>query len=303
MRTPPVPLTLLVLAAGRGSRFGGLKQLAPVNDAGETILHYSVYDAVRAGFSKVVFVIRKEMEQVFRESISFRCDRDVEVAYAFQELSCVPSDFAAPHGRIKPWGTLHATLIGADLIDGPFAVINADDFYSAESYGVLAQHLQYGSPNGAMVGFPLRNTLSDFGPVSRGVCRVDAEGFLLSTVEMTKIVRDGPFALSLEGEGSGARLSGDEIASMNMWGFTPSTREHLRQSFRDFLEASGSDLKAESYLPDAVNRIVSGGMERLKVLRTDGVWFGITYPQDYPHVVQNIRDLTRNGRYPERLWS
>lgn len=295
--------TLLVLAAGMGSRYGGLKQVAAVNAAGEGLVDYSVYDAMRAGFGKVVFVIRKDIEAAFKGSVGKNFEHHLDVAYAFQELDSLPAGFTPPQGRTKPWGTLHATLIGAAAIEGPFAVINADDFYGAESYRVLAEHLQRDAANCAMVGFTLRNTLSDFGPVSRGVCHVDENGLLLSTVERTDIVRDGTGARSLEQGGSGIRLSGDEIVSMNMWGFTPAIVPFLQRDFHDFLEACGSELKAESYLPKAVNRIVSEGQARVDVLRTNAMWFGMTYPQDHAHVVESIRDLTAQGKYPEKLWT
>lgn len=295
--------TLLVLAAGMGSRYGGLKQVAAVNSAGEGLVDYSVYDAARAGFGKVVFVIRKDIEAAFKGSVGKNFEGHLDVAYAFQELDSLPAGFTPPHGRTKPWGTLHATLIGAALIEGPFAVINADDFYGRESYTVLAQHLQRDPADCAMVGFNLRNTLSDFGPVSRGVCSVNEKGQLRGTVERTDIIRDGAGARSLEQGGSGIELSGDEIVSMNMWGFTPAIVPLLQGDLHDFLEACGSDLKAESYLPKAVNRIVSEEEARVDVLRTSEAWFGMTYPQDHAHVVESIRDLTGRGNYPEKLWT
>jgi len=302
LRTAAGSPTLIVLAAGMGSRYGGLKQIAPVGQAGEAIVDYSVYDSVRAGFGKVVFVIRKEIEQLFRESVGSRLEQYVEVDYAFQELDSLPPGFPVPPGRIRPWGTLQATLVGAELTYGPFAVINADDFYGAESYRTLARRLRDDSTHCAMVGFRLRNTLSDFGPVSRGVCRVDDDGVLLNVVEMTEIVRDGTGAQTVEAAGHEISLSGDEIVSMNMWGFTPAIVEQLRSSFHKFLEVYGSDLKAESYLPEAIDRMVSRGQTRVKVLLTDDAWCGITYPQDYEHVLQSIRGLTREGKYPEKLW-
>ncbi len=293
--------TLLVLAAGMGSRYGGLKQVVPVNAAGDTIVDYSAFDAVRAGFGKVVFVIRKEIEQAFKATIGTRFEQRMSVAYAFQELDSLPPGFAVPQGRTKPWGTLHATVIGAEQIDGPFAVINSDDFYGAESYRVLSQHLQNDPVNCAMVGFTLRNTLSDFGSVSRGVCSVDGNGLLLNTLEKTDIVRDGSGARSVE-DGSDVKLSGDEIVSMNMWGFTPAVVPLLSRAFLDFLKECGSDLKAEAYLPKAVNHMVIDGKVRVQVLRTSDTWCGVTYPQDHAHVVETLARLTRQGKYPESLW-
>jgi NDP-sugar pyrophosphorylase family protein len=294
--------TLVVLAAGMGSRYGGLKQVAPVNATGDTIVDYSVYDAVRAGFDKVVFVIRKEIAGAFKATIGARFKQHLEIAYAFQELDSLPPGFAMPNGRTKPWGTLHATLIGAEKIIGPFAVINADDFYGAESFRVLSQHLQQDAAHCAMVGFTLRNTLSDFGSVSRGVCSVDGNGLLLSTVEKTKIVRDGSSARSVEANGEEIMLSGDEIVSMNMWGFTPAVVPLLRQAFLAFLQECGSDLKVEAYLPKAMNHMVVDEGVRVDVLRTNDTWCGVTYPEDHAHVVDTIVNLTREGKYPEKLW-
>ena len=289
--------TLLVLAAGMGSRYGGLKQVVPVNAAGDTIVDYSVYDAVRAGFGNVVFVIRKEIEGAFKATIGARFKQHLEMAYAFQELDSLPPGFTVPKGRTKPWGTMHATLIGAEKIDGPFAVINADDFYGAESFRVLASHLQSDPVNCAMVGFTLRNTLSDFGSVSRGVCSIDGNGLLLSALETTDIVRDGMGARDHE-----IRFTGDEIVSMNMWGFTPAVVPALKRAFVKFLQECGSDPKAESYLPKAVNHLVAAGQVRVKVLRTNETWCGVTYPEDHAHVAEIISALTSEGKYPEKLW-
>lgn len=294
--------TLLVLAAGMGSRYGGLKQVVPVNGAGDAIVDYSVFDAVRAGFGKVIFVIRKDIEQVFRERVGSRLSESVEVDYAFQELDSLPSGFAVPSGRTKPWGTLQATLVGAQKIDEPFAVINADDFYGAESYRVLADHLRRDTVHSAMVGFPLRKTLSQFGPVARGVCTVSDDGRLTGTVEMTKIVADGDGARSIADDEPEVKLSGDEIVSMNMWGFPGAIVESLRAQFREFLEAHGSELKSEAYLPEAVNRVIASGRERVDVLRTNDAWCGMTYADDHEHVVQSLRELTEQGVYPDKLW-
>jgi dTDP-glucose pyrophosphorylase len=294
--------TLIILAAGMGSRYGGLKQIVPVNQAGETIVDYSVYDAVRAGFGKVVFVIRKEIEQAFKEVVGAKYDDRIEVAYAFQELDDLPLGFTVPIGRTKPWGTLQATLVGAELTREPFGVINADDFYGQGSFRMLAQQLRHAPLNCSMIGFPLRKTLSDFGPVSRGICTVNDDGLLVSTVEMTKIVRDGTGARSIGGDGPEIKLSGDEIVSMNMWGFTSSVVEQLQRYFFDFLTAHRSDLTAESYLPEAVNRMVSEGLAKVEVLSAEDAWCGVTYPEDHAHVVETIHGLTLQGKYPGRLW-
>lgn len=294
--------TLLVLAAGMGSRYGGLKQIDSVGPNGETIVDYSIYDALRAGFAKVVFVIRKDIEQIFRMTVGARFERRVEVEYVFQELHNLPLGFSVPAGRSKPWGTLHAVLSAAEAINEPFAVINADDFYGAEGYRSLAQHLRSDLPSYAMVGFVLRNTLSDFGPVSRGVCQVDGNAFLQGIVELKNIVRDGTHAMNTGATGQVTRLSGDEVVSMNMWGFTPSIFEQLREQFRKFLERSGSDLSSESYLPGAVNELVIAHQTRVRVLRTNDLWCGITYRGDHARIVESIGNLIRDGLYPKGLW-
>ena len=294
--------TLLILAAGMGSRYGGLKQVDPVGPSGETIVDYSIYDALRGGFAKVIFVIRKDIERSFRMKVGARFERHVDVEYVFQELDKLPPGFSVPAGRIKPWGTLHAALAAAGTINEPFAVINADDFYGAESYRSLARHLQSDLLNYAMVGFVLRNTLSDFGPVSRGVCQVDGDDFLRNIVELTNIVRDGAHARNTDAAGRVTNLSGDEVVSMNMWGFTPYIFEQLRETFQKFLGRRGSDLSSESYLPSAVNELVLAGRAHVKVLRTNDSWCGVTYCEDHPHVVERISQLIRNGFYPKRLW-
>jgi UTP-glucose-1-phosphate uridylyltransferase len=294
--------TLLVLAAGMGSRYGGLKQIEPVGPGGETIIDYSVYDALRAGFRKLVFVIRKNIEQEFRHIFGARFEKSVAVEYAYQELDQLPPGFEVPAGRSKPWGTAHAILVTEGVIHEPFAVINADDFYGAEGYRVLARHLQSGSPDYAMVGFVLRNTLSDFGSVARGVCQVSGDGYLQDVVEMTKIERDGAQARNTDAAGQVTMLTGDEVVSMNMWGFTPRIFGHLREYFEKFLELHSADVKAECFIPSAVNELVLTGRARVKVLPTNDSWFGITYREDHPRVVASISRLIQGGTYPERLW-
>jgi len=299
MTTP----TLLVLAAGMGSRYGGLKQIDPVGPGGETIMDYSVYDALRAGFGKLVFVIRKDIEEPFRETIGARFEERVPVEYVFQELDKLPAGFSVPTGRTKPWGTTHAILMAADVIHEPFAMINADDFYGAESYRVLAGHLQSGSADYAMVGFVLRNTLSAFGSVARGVCRVNGDGYLEGVTELTSIARDGSGAKNTDPAGAVTRLTGDEPVSMNMWGFTAGTFEQLEDSFHKFLELHGMEQKSECYIPNTVGELVSAGRARVRVLRSNDSWFGVTYREDRPHVVESISQLIRAGLYPERLWA
>jgi UTP-glucose-1-phosphate uridylyltransferase len=296
---------LLVLAAGMGSRYGGLKQMEPVGPSGETIIDYSVYDALCAGFGKIVFVIRREIEQSFREIVGARFEKQAVVEYVFQELDRLPSGFHAPAGRTKPWGTTHAILCAADAIHEPFAVINADDFYGAEGYRLLAQHLTSGTSDYAMAGFILRNTLSDFGSVARGICRVSENGMLESVKELTHIERDetdGSAAKNTDAAGQVTRLTGDEIVSMNMWGFTPQVFAGLQDYFGKFLEEKSSDLKAECYLPSAVNTLVANGEARVKVLPSQDAWFGVTHRADHARVVAGIDRLIRSGAYPERLW-
>jgi hypothetical protein len=300
---PTTPPALLVLAAGMGTRYGGLKQIDPVGPGGETIIDYSIYDALRAGFGKVVFVIRKDIEQAFKQAVGARFERHIAVEYVFQELDKLPLGFSVPAGRTRPWGTLHAVLMATEAIDEPFAVINADDFYGAEGYRMLAHYLQSGTANYAMVGFVLRNTLSDFGSVSRGVCRVDDNCFLQGIVELTNIESDGMHARNTDPTGLITTLSGDEVVSMNMWGFTPHVFGQFREHFQRFLRSSGPDITSECYLPSTVNELVLTGQARIKVLRTNDSWAGVTYREDRPRVVETIRRLVDRGDYPNRLWS
>jgi dTDP-glucose pyrophosphorylase len=295
--------TLLVLAAGLGSRYGGLKQIDPVGPDGETIIDYSIFDALRAGFGKLVFIIRKDIEEAFKETLGARFEKRVAVEYVYQELDTLPPGFSVPAGRTKPWGTTHAVLMAADAIDEPFAVINADDFYGAESYRVLAQHLQTGTDDYAMVGFVLRNTLSEFGAVSRGICQVDSNNMLERVVEMTSIVGDGDSAVNTDATGLQTRLTGNEGVSMNMWGFTPYVFTQLQQQFRIFLERNQTEMRAECYLPTAINELVVSGQARVRVLRSQDAWFGVTNREDRPRVVDSIGQLIRDGSYPQSLWS
>jgi UTP-glucose-1-phosphate uridylyltransferase len=295
--------TLLIMAAGMGSRYGGLKQIDPIGPNGESILEYSIYDALRAGFGKVVFIIRKDIEQVFKETMGSRFEAHIPVEYVFQEIDNLPPGFTVPAGRTKPWGTTHAVLMAAEAIHEPFAVINADDFYGAKSYQVLAQHLQIGTPDYAMAGFVLRETLSDFGSVARGVCRVNPEGYLEGVDELISIERHDEHATNTDATGRVTSLTGDEIVSLNMWGFTPHIFPQLHSEFRAFLETSGADLKAECYLPKAVNQLIAQGQARVKVLRSDGAWFGVTYREDRPHVAEAIGRLVGANLYPKKLWS
>jgi hypothetical protein len=299
--------TLLILAAGMGSRYGGLKQIDPVGPHGEAILDYSVYDALRAGFGKVVFVIRRQIEQAFRETVGVRFEDRVQVDYVFQELDQLPPGFTVPTGRVKPWGTTHALLAASDVIHEPFAVINADDFYGAAGYQLLADYLRGSTEDYAMAGFLLRNTLSDFGSVARGVCKVDSGGFLEEIVELTHIERNGSSGHDLSARNTDATglvtsLTGNEVVSMNMWGFRPDVFGQLRQQFEHFLAQHGTEAGSEIYLPNSVNALIHSGNARVKVLPTQGGWLGVTYRDDRPHVVEGIARLIREGVYSERLW-
>ena len=294
--------TLLIMAAGMGSRYGGLKQIDSIGPGGLTILDYSIFDALRAGFGKIVFVIRKDIEKAFHEAIGSRFEAHLPVEYVFQEIDSLPQGFAVPAGRTKPWGTTHAVLMAAEVIHEPFAVINADDFYGAEGYQVLARHLASGTHEDAMVGFILRETLSDFGSVARGVCRCNAEGYLDGIEELTGIERDGDHARNTDAASRVTNLTGDETVSLNMWGFTPRIFPQLRRLFSSFLESNGADLKAECYLPKALNQLVAEGQDRVKVLRSRSAWFGVTYREDRPHVTEAIGRFVAAGLYPEQLW-
>ncbi|MCU0502344.1 MAG: nucleotidyltransferase [Anaerolineae bacterium] len=301
--------TLLVLAAGIGSRYGGLKQADPVGPSGELIIHYSVYDALRAGFGKVVFLIRRDIEEAFRERVGRDVERQVDVTYAYQELGNLPPGFAIPAGRVKPWGTGHAVLCCRDAVTTNFAAINADDFYGAESYRVLAGYLKAardtaGALQYSMVGYVLSNTLSEHGHVARGVCQVGPDGYLQAIKERLHIE---PFADGVkfqEADGSWTPVSGESVVSMNMWGFTPSFFDELAAHFPRFLEQSAANpLKAEFLLPDIVGDLVQEGHTRVKVLPTPERWFGVTYQADRPRVQVAVAELIAQGKYPARLWA
>jgi dTDP-glucose pyrophosphorylase len=294
--------TLLVLAAGMGSRYGGLKQIDPIGPGGETLMDYSVFDALRAGFNKLVFVIRRDIERPFKETIGRRFEERVAVDYVFQELDRLPAGFAPPPQRRKPWGTAHAILVAAEAVREPFAAINADDFYGADSFPLLSAHLEADAADYAMVGFVLRNTLSEFGSVARGVCRVGAAGFLEDIVELTRIERADRGAKYLDENSASQRLTGEEIVSLNMWGFSPQVFNQLESEFAVFLEKQAQEEKAEFFISSVVGHLVSTGKARVKVLRTPNSWFGITYREDRSLVVDGIRQLIEQGKYPERLW-
>lgn len=295
--------TLLVLAAGMGSRYGGLKQIDPVGPNGETIIDYSIFDAMRAGFGKLVFVIRKDIEQQFREIVGTRFEQRIAVEYVFQELDKLPAPYTLPAGRTKPWGTTHAIMMAENVIKEPFAAINADDFYGQNAYKTLAGHLTSGTPDYAMVGFTLKNTLSDHGSVARGVSQVDANNYLTHIVEMTKIERDGNAAKNTGADGQITKLTGDEPVSMNFWGFTPALFPQLNVAFERFMAKSGGEQKSECLIPATVGELVTSGQAKCKVLRSPDSWFGVTYREDRPIVVESIRKLIAKGDYPEKLWT
>jgi NDP-sugar pyrophosphorylase family protein len=284
-----MPLTLLVLAAGVGSRYGGLKQIDPVGPNGVTIIDYSIYDARRTGFDKLVFVIRREIEVAFKEIIGSRFEKRITVEYVFQDVP--------PH-RQKPWGTGDAILKAREVVHEPFAAINADDFYGRNSYHLLAEHLRAGGEDYAMVGFRLSNTLSEFGSVARGVCECDADGYLRSVTELTKVERADGGAVA-----DGRKVNGDEIVSMNLWGFTPAIFAQLEHLFAEFLRERGQQEKAEFFIPTAVNELIKHNEARVKVLPTSDSWFGVTYREDRRRVIESIRQLIARGEYPEKLWS
>lgn len=298
MATP----TLLVLAAGMGTRYGGLKVAEPVGPGGESIVDYSIFDAHRAGFGKVVFVVRRDTEDQFKQMAGARFGRHLAVEYVSQELNKIPSGFRVPPGRKMPWGTTHAVLAASSVLHEPFAVINVDDFYGADSFRTLAHHLQSATADYAMMGYVLRNTLSEFGAVARGVCQVTGRGYLEKIMELKSIERVGGHARSTDAEGRETKLTGDETVSMNMWGFTPQVFDPLRQRFEAFLRQNGSDLKAECYIPNSVSEMVVAGLAHVKVLRSSDAWFGVTYREDHSRAVDNIRRLIEGGYYPRHLW-
>jgi len=292
--------TLLILAAGMGSRYGGLKQLDPMGPSGQTMLDYAVQDAARAGFSKVVFVIRRDFEAAFRRQVGGRYADQVEVAYAFQAIDDLPEGFRAPEGRVKPWGTAHAVRAARAVVAEPFAVINADDFYGRAAYEEMAGHLSgledLGRLDLSMVGYRLDRTLSPHGSVNRGICRLNGDR-LQSVREYTDIRLDPDGILRGEPPSGGReRLEPEATVSMNFWGFTPALFQDLEAGFIRFLEARGGEAKSEYYIPAVVDDLISKGRE-CRVLPTESPWFGVTYPEDKPRVVECIRRLTEAGDY------
>ncbi len=299
--------TLLVLAAGMGSRYGGLKQMDPMGPNGETVLDYSVFDAIRAGFGKVVFIIREDFAEAFKQGVGGRFAGKIEVDYAFQRLDDLPTGFSVPDGRTKPWGTAHAVRAARDQVTTPFAVINADDFYGRDAYERAAKFLtEPAAANGkshyAVIGYPLKNTLSDHGDVNRGICDHDADGLLTEVEEYVAIEREEDGAVRGTGL-SGARkvLLDTAPVSMNFWAFTPDFFPQLEEEFTAFLKANASAEKAECYIPTVVDSLIRSGKADCRVIETTSHWFGVTYPDDKPHVVASINELIGSGQYPHKL--
>lgn len=297
-------LDLVVMAAGIGSRYGGLKQLDPVGPSGEGVIDYALYDAVKAGFDRIVFVIRHSIEADFKARFGHGLGKKVAQEYVYQELDAIPAGFTVPPERTKPWGTAHAVWLCKDVIKGPFGVVNADDFYGRESYSVLASFLKKADPaksHYCNVGFELRKTLSEFGTVARGVCEADSAKLLKSIVERVKLEKDGDGARFMDDGGQWQKVPGDTRVSMNMWGFTPTLFDLVGPGMNGFFKKKGQDLKAEYLLPTAVDELMKAGKADVKILETSSHWFGVTYREDKPGVVQSIMKLVDAGEYPRKV--
>lgn len=299
--------TLIIMAAGMGSRFGGLKQISPVGPAGEKIIDYSVYDAIRAGFGKVVFVIKHSIEQEFKETVGKTMESHIPVEYVYQELDALPEGYTVPEGRVKPWGTGHAVLCCRDVVREPFAVINADDYYGQECFRLLAEFLQ--TPQNdpirhcAMAGYLLKNTLTENGYVSRGICTVDAAGTLTGLTERTHIeLRNGQPMYTEDDGASWTALSPEDVVSMNCWAFPAGTLEAFESRFRAFLDEKGREMKSEFYLPFAVNSMLEDGEADVQVRLTHDKWYGMTYAADHEMVRAALAQMTADGIYPAHLW-
>ncbi|MBI9098322.1 MAG: nucleotidyltransferase [Spirochaetaceae bacterium] len=297
---------LVVMAAGMGSRYGGIKQIEPVGPSGEAIIDYSIYDAVKAGFSEVVFIIRKAIEEDFKKYIGSRFSDKIKVTYCFQGLdSALPEGFVIPEEREKPWGTGQAILCARDVVNAPFTVINADDFYGADSFKKTAEFLKNVSADStdfAMAGYHITNTLSDFGSVSRGICTTDENDNLTSIEEHVKISREGDAIISRQPDEDEQILTGDETISMNFWCLTPAVFGYLEKYFYEFLAEKGKEVKSEIYIPVILGDMIDKGNCSIKVLRTESEWFGVTYQEDKPLVQKNIARLIEEGVYPSPLW-
>ena len=291
-------ITLLVMAAGMGSRYGGLKQLDAVGPNGETIIDFSVYDAIRAGYNKVVFIIRKDFEKQFKQKISNKYKNKIDVEIVYQDLNDLPGSFRCPNERSKPWGTGHAILAARNAISEPFVAINGDDFYGKESFEVISNYYSSVNSGFAMAAFQLDKTLSENGSVSRGICEQNSNE-LVTVVETHDIKKNSVGIIECNRDIS---LSGNELVSMNMWGFTPTLFDHLEKMFNDFLTGNISDLKSEFLIPSVINDLIEKNIEKVKVLKTQSTWFGVTYVEDKAFVESQIKELIQCGEYPVSLF-
>jgi len=296
--------TLLVLAAGMGTRYGGNKQLDEVGPSGETMIDYSIYDAIRAGFGKIVFVIRRDIEEQVKERFVEKLRNRIEVDYVFQEITNLPEGVKVAPDRAKPWGTSHAILVTRDKIKEPFGVINADDYYGVESYKILHDFLvnDEDPDTYAIIGYKLGNTLSEHGHVNRGVCKVTPDGLLSHIVETRQIEKTKTGAKAPEPDGTFQDFTGDEIVSMNLFGFKPSCFNYLAEEFRNFINEKGMDLKSELDIPTSLDKFVKNGSIRIKILMSNERWFGVTYREDKPFVVESLKKMIRKGIYPVRIY-
>jgi len=297
--------TLLVLAAGMGTRYGGNKQLDEVGPSGETIIDYSIYDAIRAGFGRIVFVIRRDIEEQVKERFVDRLQGKIEVDYVFQEITNLPEGVTVAPDRSKPWGTSHAILVTKDKIKEPFGVINADDYYGVESFKILRDFLvnDKNPDNYCIVGYKLGNTLSEHGHVNRGVCKAGEDGFLSDIVETRQIEKTKEGAVAPGPDGKPLYFTGNEIVSMNLWGFKPSCYDFLGKEFGNFINKYGMDLKSELDIPTSVDKFVKNGEITIQILMSNERWFGVTYREDKPFVVYSIKKRIRKGIYPARIYS
>lgn len=298
--------TLLILAAGMGSRYGSLKQMDAFGPNGEAIIDYSIYDAIQAGFGKIVFVVRKHFLDAFKEAFSGKFDDQIELVYVTQELDNIPEGYDIYPERTKPWGTAHAVWVGHEVINEPFGVINADDFYGRSAYVALADFLNKASssesPDYAVISYYLRNTLSDHGTVNRGVCHQDENGNLVNIVEAIKIANKGDHATYPGEDGAPIKLELDTLVSMNMFGFLPSFFTHCSEQFRDFLKERGMEEKSEFFIPLLVDNLIKSNTLNVNVIDTDASWFGVTYKEDKPIVQAKLNKLIASGEYPSKLW-
>jgi len=296
--------TLLILAAGIGSRYGGIKQMDKIGPSGESIIDYSVFDAIRAGFKKVVFVLNPNIEKDFKEVYEPRLNGKIETDYVLQEIKAVPKGVPVNTARVKPWGTGHAVLVAKDAISGPFAVINADDFYGKEAFEKIGNFLttsENNSNNYAMVGYKLENTLSENGSVSRGICQTE-NGFLTDVIERTSIANKGD-KIVFNDDGTEEEIDSNSVVSMNFWGFSPLFFDQLERDFTDFMEENASELKAEFFIPTVVNELIEDQEASISMLTSNDQWFGVTYQEDKEITINKVKELVAKGSYPSSLWS